>query len=132
MLLPGGKGGADALVQQVSGKQPVQSGGTLSQLVQRQSERLFLHGALRLFPGGLPKGIVAVNEIKGLSQRALPLQLSHYIGAGQKGGGMGESHGLLSQLFLAHRCHLATRMVLGFPEWEKLCSAPGKRKQGGV
>ena len=38
VLPPGGEGGADALVEQVAGKEPVHGGGSLAGLVQRQGE----------------------------------------------------------------------------------------------
>ena len=102
VLPPGGEGGADALVEQVAGKEPVHGGGSLAGLVQRQGEGLLLHGALRLLPGGLPKGVIRADEVEGAGQRALPFLLAHYIGVSGQGGRVGKGHRLTAQFFCCH------------------------------
>ena len=82
LLFPGGEGGADALIQKVAGKEPVQGRGCLAHLVQGQGEGLLLHGALRLLPGGLAEGVVPVDIVEGFGQGALPLLLARHVGPG--------------------------------------------------
>ena len=75
---------------------------SLAGLVQRQGEGLLLHGALRLLPGGLPKGVIRADEVEGAGQRALPFLLAHYIGVSGQGGRVCKGHRLTAQFFCCH------------------------------
>ena len=107
LLIPGGKGGTDALVQQVAGEQPVQLPLSRPCLFQRQGQGLLLHGPLGLLPGGRAEGVIRVNIVEAGCQRTLPLLFPHYIGKGEQGGGTGQRRGLPAQLFCGHAEHLA-------------------------
>ena len=106
-MIPGGEGGADTLVQQVPGEQPVQLSLSRTSLFQGQGQGLLLHGPLRLFPGGFAEGVIHVDIVEAGGQRSLPLLFPHHIGEGEQGGGTGQRHGLPAQLFCGHAEHLA-------------------------
>ena len=66
---------------------------------QRQGEGLLLHGALRLLPGGLPKGVIRADEVEGAGQRALTLLLSYHVGVTGEGRGTGQGDCLAACFF---------------------------------
>lgn len=79
--LPQAKGGGDALVEQVAGKDHVDLRRGERRLGQRADDRLTHEGALRLFPGGLAHGGIGKNVIELLTQRPLALLFTHDGGA---------------------------------------------------
>ena len=99
---PGGEGGADALVEQVPGEEQVQGGGVQPRLVQGGGEGLALHGGLRPLPGGLPKGVVPTDGVKGAPQGPLPLLFARHVGVAGDDRGMLQGHRLPPQLFCCH------------------------------
>ena len=80
-----GKGGADALVQQIAGEYEVQPGGGHLCLVAAEGEALLQHMALRLLPGLLPKVGILRDEVKAVFQRPLSLFFTHHAGGGDDG-----------------------------------------------
>ena len=133
-LLPGRVRGADALVEQVAGKQPVQLLGGEGALLKGQGQGLLLHSPFGLLPGGLPKGVVLVDIVKAGGQRALPLHASHHIGGAEDGGRRGQRRRLPPDLFCAHgrtssqtdRTSMA-RSAKNMPPGQNFCGKKTKR-----
>ena len=118
---PGGIGCADALVQQVPGKQPVGLGRTGARPVQSQGEGLLLHQPLCPLPGGLAQGVVLGYHIEIRPKGARPLLLAHHIGPASQHRGTGQGGGLSAQLLFRHRAPPRPSIAgLACPEGRKL------------
>ena len=104
--VPQAEGGADALVQQVSGADIVQVAGLQLGLIQRPLDNLFLHGGFRLFPGLFSEEGIIGQLVKVGGQGALRLLLAADVGVGDDGGGMGKSDGAFADTLFVHGGHL--------------------------
>lgn len=110
ILPPDGKAGADALVEQISCQQVVQTGYTEPGLAESGGEGQLLHGALRLFPASLAKGIVLADMIEGGGQRPFPFLFAHHGSAADDRRRVLQGHSLPAQFFV---CHILTSVHLG-------------------
>ena len=99
-----GIGRADALVEQVSGKQEVDLLLLYAALLQRQVDGLLLHQRLGLFPGLFAEGGVVGEIVEVVCQRALLLLFGPHRGKAQHAGRGGELQGFGSDSF----CHSFT------------------------
>ena len=118
----GGIGRADALVQQIPGKQPVGLGRAGASPVQGQGEGLLLHQPLRPLPGGLPQRVVLGHHVEIRPQGARPLLLAHHIGPARQHRGTGQGGGLSAQLLFRHRAPPRPNIAgLACPRQTKLC-----------
>ena len=68
-----GVAGADALVEQIPGKEEIQHRCGLLGLLQGRRQRPFLHLHLRFLPAPLPKGGIGGDHVKAVLQRPVPL-----------------------------------------------------------
>ena len=91
---PGGKGGADALVQQVPRQEKVQLLGLQLGPFQRRLQGHLLHGGLRHLPAGLLEGVVFTGVVKKAAQGALFLLAASGAAVAHDDGGTGELIGL--------------------------------------
>ena len=91
--LAGGIGRADALVEQVAGKQKVDLLLLHAALLQRQVDGLLLHQRLGLFPGLFAEGGVVGEIVEIVCQRALLLLFGPHRGKAQHAGRGGELQG---------------------------------------
>ncbi len=97
--LPQAEAGADALIQQIPGKEHVYLTVQQLRFLQRKGNRLLLKLALGLLPGFHPKGGVLEHLVKAGTQRPLPLFFSHHSGEGPQAGPSGHPIGAVGQLF---------------------------------
>ena len=100
--VPQAEGGADTLVQQISGQDIVQVLRCQLRLLQRSLKDCLLHGGLCLLPGLFPEEGVVADLVKKVRQGALALEFPPNIGKGEDGGGMGQGHGLAAQTLVIH------------------------------
>ena len=100
--VPQAEGGADTLVQQISGQDIVQVLRRQLRLLQRSLKDRLLHGGLCFLPGLFPEEGVVADLVKKVRQGALALEFPPNIGKGEDGGGMGQGHGLAAQTLVIH------------------------------
>ena len=87
VLAPYGEGGADALVQKVPREEVIQVGGCLPRLVQGGGQGHLLHGGLGFLPALFSEGVVLLNMVEAVGQRAVPFFLAHHVGMADDGRG---------------------------------------------
>ena len=101
--IPQGKGRADALVQQIPGKDQVKIRQKDSRLFRQFFQGLLLHMVFRLFPGILPKVGIPAFEVEGMGQGPLRLLLSGDAGPGGDDGALGQGKALPSPFVTCHK-----------------------------
>ena len=97
--VPKAKGGADALVQQVSGQDAVHLLGGNASLFHCPAQGELLHGGFPLLPAFLPEVGVLIQLIEIAGQRALGLLFTADVGVGQDTHRAPQPHGLPPQAF---------------------------------
>ena len=83
---PQGKGGADALIEQVPAQNTSQLGRGQMGFGEGPLQGHGHHPAFGLFPGLFSKGVVIADIVKIPGQRAFPLLFAHHRGIGQHPG----------------------------------------------
>ena len=86
VVVPHGKAGADALVEQIAYKGGIKVGFLQLGVFQRKAQRGFLHLRFGLFPAFLAEGGVLRGQVEGVAQRPLRLFFA-------RDGSVGENHG---------------------------------------
>ena len=110
---PQTEGGADALVQQVSGENIVQIGGGQACLFQRTAQNPLLHGGLRLLPGLFPKEGVLFQFVKIGGQGPLTFHFTADGSEGQHRRRGCKDDGLGAKALMVHG--ISTSSVKDFP-----------------
>ena len=99
---PGGKGGADALVQQVAGQQNVQVGGVEPRPFEGGVQRQLLHLRLRLFPALFSEGVVLACVVKMAAQGSSTLFVAGGGAVADDDGRTARPEGLAAQFGVFH------------------------------
>ena len=97
-----GKGGADALVQQIPGEDQVDVIGVEPRLVQKLVQGELLHLLLRLLPGFFPESGIHAPYVKAVSKRSLCLLLSAHCRPGGDIDRLTGSEGVAAKLVSCH------------------------------
>ena len=107
-----GKGGTNALVQQVSGEYRPEVRQGQTRLIRQLPKGKLLHLLFRLLPGFLAEVGVPALDIEGVTERPFHLLFPGHAGPGGNGHRLGEPEALPSAFIIRHMIH---QLIQSFP-----------------
>ena len=115
-----GEGGADALIEQVTGKNRVQLAGLKIGFFQSAGKRVLLHRAFALFPCFFAPEVVFTQLVKVVLQRTARLHAAADRREGKNGGRIAQGHGLFADSFGFHNVLLRFCLCIVFHALPKI------------